>query len=108
MVRIAPADPPCPGRGYTYEVGEALRDVRHQQREVKGGVAGPVQAVAELERAQEQRNEAFRLWLSGVMRRERELAKKAAFTGEPVGGRLRATKSDLPLEATLTRAALIA
>ncbi|XP_026277662.1 uncharacterized protein LOC113206008 [Frankliniella occidentalis] len=77
---VVPYSSPESGfRGYTFEVGEALKDMR-QDREVKGGLMGPLRAVAEFERAQEQRNEAFRLWLSDVMRKEKELAKKAAFT----------------------------
>ncbi|XP_034238095.1 uncharacterized protein LOC117643357 [Thrips palmi] len=77
---VVPYSSPESGfRGYTYEVSEALKDLE-KQREVKGGLMGPLRAVAELERAQEQRNEAFRAWLSNVMKKEREAAKHAAIT----------------------------
>ena len=62
-------------------MSEALKDMRQGGRQVQGGLMGPLRAAAEMQRAQEQRNEAFRLWLRDVMRREREMAKKAVFTG---------------------------
>ncbi|KAK3912960.1 Nitrate reductase [NADH] [Frankliniella fusca] len=78
---VVPYSSPESGfRGYTFELAEALKDLRQERREVKGGLMGPLRAVAEFERLQDQRNEAFRLWLRGVMRREQEMAKKAAFT----------------------------